>query len=137
MGGFSIVAHLVPFQRSANGPLVPVTLRSPTTTQAEGVAHDTPPTDVLCRAPGADLIVHFRPSQCSINKVWSDEEPTATQRLAAAHDTSAKNPPSAPAGVGDGRTDHVEPFQRCTNVLPLAAPTAKQLVAVGHDTEYR
>jgi len=68
MGGRAIEAHLVPFQRSANSPLVPVMLRSPTMTQAEAVAHDTAPTDVWCRAPGAARAFHFRPSQCSMNK---------------------------------------------------------------------
>jgi hypothetical protein len=69
------------------------------------------------------------------------EPPTASQFTALVHDTPVKMLKTALAGLGVARIDHVEPFQRSANVLLELGveyePTAKQLVALEHDTALR
>jgi hypothetical protein len=56
--------------------------------------------------------------------------PTAAQSVVDVHDTSAKDPPAAPAG---SPADHLVPFQRSANG-PDEYPTATQALADLHDT---
>jgi hypothetical protein len=66
-------------------------------------------------------------------------EPTAWQFVVDTHETP-KRLESVPATLGLGVTDHVLPFHRSVSVLTLDAPyapTAKQLVVVGHEMPSR
>jgi len=59
--------------------------------------------------------------------------PTAAQKVGLGHETSSRYAPG-PAGVGDGTTDHVEPFHWRTRVSStpptVALPTPIHHVAV-------
>jgi hypothetical protein len=67
--------------------------------------------------------------------------PTARQLAALVHDTALKELRVAPIGLALVTIDQLEPFHSSTNVVttPLTSrlPTAKQLVALPHDTPYR
>ena len=68
------------------------------------------------------------------------ESPTAMQLVALVHDTPASALNVAEGALGLATIDQATPFQRSTSVLELVAgepkyvPTAKQLVALVHET---
>jgi hypothetical protein len=100
-------------------------------TQLVALVHET-----LFSAPGAlATTAQLEPLNCST------DVPTARQLVALVHDTPLKELRVAPIGSALATTDQLEPFHSSTNVVttPLTSrlPTAKQLVAVPHDTPYK
>ena len=124
---------------------------SPTATQLVGVEHDTPDSCVDFESAGFALVtwVHTVPFQCASSEYPPEAKedaklPTAKQLFALGHDTLDNVLKSAP-GLGLFTIDHVAPFQRSMSVKVFvpspeppatlsSPPTAKQLVAVAHDT---
>jgi len=113
----------------------------PMATQLVVFEQDTPPsTDPKPRSGLAMTDQSPLPPQCSITLLF--EYPTAKQLVGLGHDT----PPSAVSLVGFGVPSMVDqlprPFQ-CSTTLFTAKPprnesylpTAKQLFALGHDTD--
>jgi hypothetical protein len=99
---------------------------------------------------GLVTIDQVSPFQCSIRVVprTSFAEPvvpTAKQSLELRQVIALNAEPVEFVGLGAGRTDQAEPFQRSASVLltqpPVAklpdSPTEKQLVVVGHERPLR
>ena len=115
-----------------------------------GAEHDTEVRAANGAVAGWTLgtIVQLVPSQCSTNdfapgdRVFSELAvvPTAVQSVGLVQVTPI-NSKNAAVGLGLLTIDHVLPFQRSTSVFAAVSvssmPTAKQLVAVGHDTPAR
>ena len=150
--GGAVIDHAVPFQRSASVTTVASVTATgwydPTEMQPAVLAHDTPSSDVDPEFAGLALgtIDQLAPSHCSANVRQTEpvgefaaENPTAEQLVALKHETSNSCAIVASAGVGLPTIDQVAPSQRSVSVFvpePGATyvPTAKQVVALSHDT---
>ena len=138
--------QLVPFQLSTREAITDEVLaKEPTAKQLVVVGHDTP-LKVLSAPPaglGLATIDHVVPFQSSTSELLAKkllrDEPTAKQLVVLVHDTPLNAENTAPVGLGLMTRAQVVPFQRSTNDLTTVElltkePTAKQLVAVGHET---
>ena len=117
----------------------------PTAKQLVVLAHDTP---FKCRWPpvrfGWAAIAQLLPFQRSISVLYGPvmflRVPTAKQNVALGHETPAKVEILPSVEFGLETIAQVLPFQRSMSVLAelvvfhFHVPTAKQLVAAGHDT---
>lgn len=134
--GVPWIDHLVPFQRSTTGTVSfeRSSRESPTAVHAVADEQDTPQSQSPSpefSGVGVRRTDHLVPSQCAA------PDPTATQAVADAHDTSL--PPGAPRW-----SDQLDPFHRPTDELPPKneprpsvygpPPTAMQNVLDVHDT---
>jgi hypothetical protein len=110
------------------------------------LGHDTPHRTayVVAAGLGLETIDQLVPFHCSTNVLVAEpskESPTAKQLVVLGHDTPLSKEAVAPVGLGLVRTDQLVPFHCSTSVVvaPKWAedePTAKQLVALGHDTPF-
>jgi hypothetical protein len=111
--------------------------------QDKEVEHDTP-LKAKDSAPvwfGVVWIFQSEPFQRSANVdggTWTPgpPPPTAVQAVVAVHDTPDSCTSLAVGGIATGFTVQPEPFHCSASgvLLPIWAPTALQLVAVGHET---
>ena len=123
-----VIAHVVPFQLSANVCGTPdASFRYPTAWQLEELAQTTP-----WRSPAAGFGLattdHALPFQVSIS-VWSTpddvaEEPTATQLVRPEHETPLRKLANAPR-FGLGVTENDVPFHTPANVRGVSAAAVK------------
>jgi len=141
--GIGTIDQLRPFHCSANTP----TSEAPTAKHRVVLEQDTA-VNVAADTPfgfGLATIDQLAPFQCSTNvlndafsePVSVEENPTAEQSVALAHDTSESTPSTDPPGFGLGTIDQLVPFHRSINVAVDVLPTAKQLVDDVHDTPAR
>jgi hypothetical protein len=148
--GLATIVQLVPFQCSVNVFSVEVEVKelitSPTAMQLAADGHDTPTSSAAAFVPagrGEVTIDQFVPFQCSARAFWDvdvEENPTAAQSVSLAQDTPFHSVSFDPVGFGEATIDQVVPFHRSINPVIIEfdafveEPTAKQSVAVGHDT---
>ena len=133
--GLGTIAQLVPFQRSTSVPL-------PTAKQLVALVHDTLFSSLLPQSGGLGLglgaMVQPVPFQRSTSRT-PPESPTAKQLVVLVHDTPRRTLDGTPDGFGLGTIAQLAPFHRSISVtmpkeLFPESPTAKQLVALLHDT---
>jgi len=150
--GLVTIVQVVPFQCSVNVCSTTfeaeVVVEVPTAMQLAGDGHDTPSSSAVVFVPvgrGVDTIDQVVPFQCSarlVSDVDVEEIPTAAQSVTLAHDTPLNAVSSEPVGFGDATVDQLTPFHRSINTSVVESdtfveePTAKQSVAVGHDTPF-
>jgi hypothetical protein len=146
--GLGTIENVVPFHfsiRVDSAELVSVLANQPPTAKHPSpFAHRNPESTLTGEAGAFALgtIDHFVPSQCTA-KVFVVSDvlycPTAVQFAALMHCTAASWLVSAPAGTGLTKAAHLRPFQpwiiRFAEVGVSCVPTAKQKVAVGHETD--
>ena len=159
--GLARTDHDDPFQDSVSVCAVPDVLkRRPTAVQLALLIHDTPERALLAKSGAFGLVIvdHCTPFHRSVKVRYESStpgrsySPTAKQCVALEHEISASLkfwsvPNGSDGGSSTVSCDQTEPFHRPENdcsALPSMVPdskgyvpTARQLVALEHDTEVK
>ena len=120
--GLATTDQLVPFQASVNVLFSACDKDPPTAKQLVAAEHETAcKPDAAVSVPfGLVTIDQLVPFQLSTNVLLAEllpETPTATQLVAAEHDTPSSSDPPVPVRLGLVTIDQLVPFQLSTNVV--------------------
>ena len=150
--GLATFVQPVPSQCSVNvfavTPAAEAVTELPTAIQLSADEHETPASEFSAAPPAfgvgtIDQLVPFQRSARLFCEVDVEENPTAAQSLALAHDTPLSCVSFEPVGFGAATIAHWVPFHRSINTFVsepdvlVAEPTAKRSVVIGHDTLLR